>query len=271
VVVGAFGGHTPATYSGACNSTADGSLARAECNLNVYEEAVKTAQSSGVDLLVLPEYGLINGGRNCHTEATPSVGSQPCGSSSPQMSRLSCLAQTYSVALAANVITSSGGNKHITEIIYDKNGTVKATYDKHRLFPGEGGWFGWADAGPYQPTVVDLLGRKWGLVICWEGMDPTAGWGQFNSFHEQGAHDVIWSVGNTMIGGLLTGNAENIASQMNMNVVATMNLAGVGGTSVALVNSDAGEMPTSYAVLDESAVSALGYGGSAFIAYSTLV
>merc|ERR1740123_2292650 len=61
VKVATLGGHHPLSFEGSCGDTAEESVERALCNLQVYEEAVKTAQASGVDLLLLPEYGLLQG------------------------------------------------------------------------------------------------------------------------------------------------------------------------------------------------------------------
>lgn len=273
VRVGTFGGHQPATWQGACNQTADGSLARAQCNLNVYEEAAKAAQAAGIDLLVLPEYGLINGRKNCHTDVPPSVGEQPCGqegSTHAQVSRLSCIARQYNVALAANVITTRSGKKFITEIAYDKNGTVLAVYDKNRLFPGEGGWFGWAESGPFNPTVFQLFGQTWGIAICWEGMDPFAGWAQFHSFRDQGAQHILWSVGNTGTHSVLVSNARNTAEEVQMSVFGAMNEAMLGEGSTVLVDKKGANLTKATAYLDQSSLSALGYPTAAFIHHATV-
>lgn len=270
VRVGTLGGHTPASYSGACNQTADGSLARAECNLNVYEEAARTAQSRRVDLLVLPEYGLINGGGSAHREVPPSVGDQPCGlqdSAQAQVARLSCIARQYSVALAANLQTTSGGNTLITSIVYDKNGTVQAVYHKNRLFPGEGLW---ATSGPFSPSVFELFGQKWGLCICYEAMDPFAGWAQFHSFRDQGAQNILWSVGNTVWGSVLVNSAQSVAREVQMNVFGTMNVAMAWGDTTTLVGPDGRNLTRTTADLGQEALSSFGYRGSAFIHYATV-
>lgn len=268
--VGTLGGHHPGNWSGACNQTSYNSLERGICNLNIYEEAAKTAQLNGVDFLVLPEYGLI-GEAATHTEAAPAVGDHPCalqGSAHAQVSRLSCIAQRYSVALAANIITSPlSGYKFITEIVYDKWGIVKAVYDKNRLFFGEGSW---ATSGPFNPTVFELFGQKWALCICYEGLDPFAGWIQFLSFRQQGADHVLWSVGNTAIGEVLLRSARIIAEFVDMNVFASMNEAMLWGDTTALIGRSGEDLPRTSADLDQDALSNFGYGARAYINYATV-
>jgi len=263
VRVATLAGHDGGAWNGACRNTQATSLERALCNLDLYAEAVRTAGGAAADLLVLPEYGLTAGGSSAHADAVPSVGDSPCGlegTKHAQVSRLACLARQYSVALVSCLITSDrSGNKYITQVVFDKGGQVLAVYHKFDLFPGEG----WAKKGDFNPTVFELFGQKWALAICYEGIAPHipffGSWKQFDAFREQGAENILWSVGNTAIGSMLTGSARQLATRFHMNVFATMNEAMIFGDTTALIDAEGTDLPRSGAPLDGQALSALGY------------
>lgn len=86
------------------------------------------------------------------------------------------------VAIAANIFTyveddydfetqSATTHRYITEVVMDKKGTVVSYYHKHWLFPSET----MVEPGPFSPTVFDMFGERWGIVICWEGFRADIG------------------------------------------------------------------------------------------------
>lgn len=83
------------------------------------------------------------------------------------------MAKEHQVALVSNVFTESAadGTRHITDVIFDKTGKVVSTYDKNHLFPTEATVF---EPGPFKPTVVEMFGHTFGLIICYEGFWPVS-------------------------------------------------------------------------------------------------
>ena len=97
------------------------------------------------------------------------------------------MAAKYQVALATNVMTFSIPEQlhHITQIIFDNRGTVVSTYDKYHLFPTELTIF---SPGPFKPTVFEMFGITWGIIICYEGFYPsiTGDYSQMEGLMEKG-------------------------------------------------------------------------------------
>ena len=110
---------------------------------------------------------------------------------------LSCLALKHGVALATNVMTQlSNGTRHITELVYDPSGALVAYYHKYHLYlPNTMETF--VQPGPFAPTTFELFGRRWGLLICYEGVYPSVSgdWAQMDALSAQGATSFLWSVG----------------------------------------------------------------------------
>lgn len=73
---------------------------------------------------------------------------------------------------------------------------VVATYSKHHVLPiAESTWF---SAGPFAPTSFDLVGHRFGILICYEGiwpLFPGNNWAQMDALKAQGADTFVWNVG----------------------------------------------------------------------------
>ena len=160
-------------------------------------------------MLVLPEaYAL--GELNARTAFEPivAVGMVPCGRAGPVQSALSCMCAKYGVALAANIFgcRSSGtdcpkAHRRLTEVVFDKAGKLLASYDKHHLFVNE---LLVVTAGPFSPTAFDLFDRRWGILICFEGVWPILGpdgnWSQSDDLVlRQNVTELVWSIGGAIL------------------------------------------------------------------------
>jgi len=220
--VGQLTGHDPTEWS---QSALDDCLAGSTnpdagsvvCNLKIYESAIQAAAQEGIELMVFPEaYGLA-GNNVSFFEPLADIGTNPCHDMAPndddwseigtlyiQQNTLSCAAEESGVAIAANIFTyvwddydfetqSATMHRYITEVVMDKTGTVVSYYHKHWLFPSET----MVEPGPFAPTVFDMFGKKWGIVICWEGFraDIEDDWSQYDGLVEQGATSLVWSIG----------------------------------------------------------------------------
>jgi hypothetical protein len=181
-----------------------GSLDTALCNLQVFERAVAAAATDSVDLLVFPEaYALwVEPSRGGYWEPLWPSNNTACEAADPQtfplQKRLSCIAAQYRVALAYNIFASRGGAKRITEVILSSDGHVVVTYDKVHLFPVVEAQNG-ATPGVNPPTSFQLLGWRWGILICYEGVYPFVpggSWKQMDGLMAQNATHWIWSIGS---------------------------------------------------------------------------
>ena len=150
------------------------------------------------------------------------VGSTPrlTGSSSaaPQQVGLSAAAARYGVAVVVNVFVSlPNGTRRISDIVFDSNGTVLATYDKHHLFATELTTF---SSGPFEPTAFTLGGHTFGLIICYEGIYPdlTGDWSQMAALKTKRADTFLWSVGGATPLGIAGGH---MARKFNVSLVGS--------------------------------------------------
>ena len=204
--VGLLVDHTPMTCG------ASGSLETVLCNLEVYEATIAQAAAASatakVDLLILPEaYGLSAGVKKAghweplyltNTTATTTACAEADNATMPVQKAISCLARKYGVAIAYNLFAQRGGANRITEIVVDAAGGLRATYDKVHLFPiteKAGG----ATPGTNAPVTFNLLGRKWGIIICYEGLYPYVPGGNFkqmDALYADNATTWIWSIGS---------------------------------------------------------------------------
>ena len=204
VVVGVLGDHKPDGWSKSSGCTSGADLDLIECNLRVYNTTAAEAKAQGVQLLLFPEAYALAPSLSETSFSEPllgALGAVPCtaanaSASSPQQAALSCIALRNALPLAANVFTTlPNGTRHITELVYDGRGALLALYHKHHLFPTETKS---VSAGPFAPTTFELLGRTWGIIICYEGVYPvvTGDYAQMDALKRMGASAFIWSIGS---------------------------------------------------------------------------
>ena len=215
VRVGVLSGHSPSKFSNTTCTTGD-SRAQAACNLVVFEAAVATAAQNGVSMVVMPEaYALGKLGPRTVYEPVGTTGTVPCSQSTAgQVQRaLSCMAAKHGVGVAANMFGCRSASascpksqRRLTEVVFDNSGALLVSYDKHQLFANE---LLFITAGPFAPATFELLGRVWGILICYEGVWPIIGpggnWSQSDDLIlGKNATGLIWSIGGaipTAIGG----------------------------------------------------------------------
>jgi hypothetical protein len=173
---------------------------------------VAVAAQNGVEFLVMPEaYALGELGARTAFEPITAVGAVACGrAAGPVQSALSCMSTKYGVALAANIFgcRSSGADcpkphRRLTEVVFDKAGKLLVSYDKHHLFVSE---LLVVTAGPFSPTAFDLFDRRWGILICFEGVWPVLGpagnWSQSDDLVlRQNVTELVWSIGSAIPAG----------------------------------------------------------------------
>lgn len=194
--------HPNAWADGTCGDT---SFELVTCNLRLYEAALAAAGDQNVSLLLMPEgYGLgVTSSRSSYFEEWIAVvGSTPrlTGNSSmaPQQVGLSAAAARSGVALVVNLcLMLPNGTRRISDVVFDSNGTILATYDKHHLFATELTTF---SRGPFKPTTFTLGGHTFGLIICYEGIYPdlTGDWSQMLALKSKHADTFLWSVGGAI-------------------------------------------------------------------------
>ena len=212
VRVGVLSGHDPSKFRNR-TCTAGDSRSQAQCNLAVFDAALAVAAQHGVDMVVLPEaYALGALGPKTAFEPVAGDGTVACGRPSrPVQSALSCMSANYGVAVAANLFgcRSSAADcpkaeRRLTEVVFSKTGELVVSYDKHHLFPNE---LLEVTAGPFGPTAFSLLGRRWGILICFEGVWPIIGvggnWSQSDDLVlRQNVTELVWSIGGVIPAGL---------------------------------------------------------------------
>ena len=237
VAVASLGGHTAdAWVSG--SKCIDSTLAeKIKCNLGVYESAISRSSVEGAKLIALPEaYGVMGHRKdeNKYFEEMASfVGNNPCGNAtlspiSPQQYHLSCFAKKYRIAVASNIfVRLQNETRRIQEIVFDPNGTVLASYSKIHLFPTEKKW---ASKGPFRPTSFDYMGRRWGLLVCYDGVYPFVhnDWSELDALKAQGVETIVWSVGSMVPIATVGGK---IAKRYNVSLVISEDVSAITGAS----------------------------------------
>lgn len=152
-------------------------------NLDAYAAAVVAGAAAGMELLVLPEFGLFgSAGLSSRaaavpfSEVVPSVAAMaesslvPCGNASfapyPIMQTLSCLAQRYGVVIVANMIDApdSTGDLYNTALVLAADGSLVTKYWKSHP------WYTHIFTKPPAPDIVSFasLGTRFGLFICFD-------------------------------------------------------------------------------------------------------
>ncbi|XP_077208668.1 pantetheinase-like [Paroedura picta] len=157
-------------------------------NLDVLEEAIKTAAALGSHIIVLPEDGIYGWVFKRETLypylediPDPQVNWIPCtdpqrfGSTEVQ-ERLSCMARNYSIYVVANMgdkkscnstdpkCPKDGHYQYNTDVVYDPEGKFLARYHKYNLFEVETPYFDFAK----DPQFVNFntsFGR-FGIITC---------------------------------------------------------------------------------------------------------
>lgn len=197
--VGVLSLHEPKLWSNStCRENANSLSA---CNLRLYQLAA--AANSGAHLLLFPEaYGL--SGEVGGFEPLVSEGrSVPCSQSSesaPSQAAMSCAAREHNVTIVANFfVLLANGTRRIAGVAFEAgSGRVLATYFKHHLFPTE--VLHGVRPGPFAPTSFVAEGRRWGLLICYEGLyaELFHDWSQIAALKAGGADAILWSIGSMM-------------------------------------------------------------------------
>lgn len=215
------------------------------CNAEVFGQAIATAADDAVDLLVFPEaYALSRPSRDGYWEnlfgSDSSSRANACNSADPLLyplqKQLSCLAAKHSVALAYNIFASRNGSNRITEIVVDNSGTLLTTYDKVHLFPVLEAAHG-ATPGTNPPTTFTLLGQRFGIIICYEGVYPWlpgGSWSQMEDLKAQNATSWIWSIGSSIP---IQSAASKLANKFGVNIVATQDKSWAGAGEIICSDS----------------------------------
>lgn len=116
------------------------------------------AAGQGADLLITPEMFL--SGYNIGVQAVTAA------AGNVDRARLSAIARDNDIALLVGLPELADGGVYNSCILFDRTGTVRATYRKTHLFGDlDHDQFSPGDA---LPQVVDLNGWKVGLAICYD-------------------------------------------------------------------------------------------------------
>jgi len=191
-----------------CYNVPAGTEAFVRCNIQVYQSQLKVAASNPYDLAGLVVFsdadglwGSVDSGSFFEAFSSP-VGSSPCDdaneSVAPVQVAMSCATRYANTTAVVNMyVVMPDGKKYINDIVYGPTGKVVASYAKHLLSSAEASIF---TAGPFAPTVFTLPNYPMhivALLIGNEGTEPlaTGDWAQFDSFAQQGAGFLAWSMG----------------------------------------------------------------------------
>lgn len=283
VTVAVLAGHNPTSWaddSGGCSAAKGQTLF--ECNLKVYTAAVATAAEKGVQMLVFPEsYGFGNfalptdyyeplddavlGTALCNGPAAWDI-----GPASAQVA-LACAAKEHVVAVVVNIPSvATDGKRQLTELVFNTKGVLVSLYHKNKLFPTETATG--ITPGPYKPTTFEMFGWRWGILICYEGLQPfvplIGSFDQMDALVEQGATAFVWSVGGTL--GCLEAIAARISSKYGVYVVSTEDYSPQGsGYDYAAITDSTGTKASSTDSPVEG-LQALGYTRNAFVQVAVL-
>merc|ERR1712048_265141 len=121
--------------------------------------------------------------------------------------------------MGTNLFTQlTNHSRRITEIVFDTKGTVVAIHDKIHLVPiVEASLF---EPGPFQAPTFELFNRRWGILICYEGVYPfvSRDFSQMQGMVDQGATAFVWSVGGMVP---LATFSKQIAAEFKVSMVAS--------------------------------------------------
>ena len=90
--------------------------------------------------------------------------------------------------------------KHHPFPIFEGQSSLSSSTRHHLLTPSRISTLGAITAGPFDPTVFDLLGHRFGIVVCYEGLYPflTGDFSQMDKLVAMNASSFVWSVGGAM-------------------------------------------------------------------------
>jgi len=270
--ISVLSGHT--AHSWQSNSSCSNSKSLVLCNIFLYRAAIEAAATGGSKIIVLPEaYGQEDLGRSTFFETLIShQNSNPCedGSASadihPQQFQMSCAAKQSNITVVANIFTKlSNGSHRITEVVYGDDGAVLAVYHKHRVFLSEKIY---VESGPYTPTVFQVYGATFGILICWEGVYPFI-FRDFTQINDlvtnQKADALVWSVGE--VPKIMRWSGSSMAKKFQIPVLGTV----VGGPSkVFNSRGEAEEVEVGKFAEDNKELEGKGYIGNAEILHVDL-
>ena len=269
--VGVLGDHKPSAWDKGTPCLSGSDVDLINCNLKVFNVTASEAAAQGVELLIFPEAYALAPELSPTSFSEPLVGTLggvPCATTSavtsPQQVALSCMAHTHAMPIAANVFTTlPNGTRHITELVYDDAGAVLAVYHKHHLFPTESKS---VQPGPFAPTTFQLHGRKWGLIICYEGVypDATGDWSQMDALKQMGAEGFVWSVGSTIPVGTAS---KQLAKKFDVSVGTSIDGSLIDSAG-AVVAADG--KPSVYVDTPLAGLTTMGYSAKALLRVGTL-
>jgi predicted amidohydrolase len=276
VKVGVLSNHKSEAWESS-TSCGDSNEALVKCNLKMYEKVLQTAAATNLSFVTFPEGYTLGANTDKSDYFEPfdlatAVGTTPCGgmneTQQPVLVALSCSAKQFKVAAAVNVFTvDPNGKDHITEIIIDGSGKMITAYHKHILFATEKKVI---TPGPFNPTTFVLFERRWGIIICYEGIYPSVSgdWAQLDALAKQNATAFIWSVGGT--GGTMKHNAEKIAKKYKVQVVASEGYDALSRKGSAFIMGAGGKEVPSAANTPIAGLAALGYTASPFLRHADI-
>lgn len=102
----------------------------------------------------------------------------------------------HNLTIVANLFVAlPNSSRRIAEVAFDGGtGAVLGLYFKHKLFPTEKRL---VQPGPFAPTSFVANGRRWGMLICYEGLyaELMHDWRQIDGLADAGAEVILWSIG----------------------------------------------------------------------------
>lgn len=127
------------------------------------------------------------------------------------------------------------GTHRIQEVVYDASGVVVSTYAKIRVIPGIESF---ASDGPFTPTVFELNNRRYGILVCNDGVYPyyTGDFSEVDALKKMGADTIVWSVGSFVPIAHLSSLS---AKKYKWNVIVSEDVSPVTGPdSATIIGSD---------------------------------
>jgi len=253
----------PATYSGGVYGNCSMQ------NIAAIKDGIVTAAETGADMIVLME-GYAFNSYPTPTNLEPlmaikgqSMCTEEVKANAPAQYMMSCTAAENKIAVSGNVFVSlpegycqepycysdtchddqegtlAAGtlrgtgkgtcNNRIMEIVYDNTGVVVALYAKYHLFPTD---LDFAVTGGWNPTVFEMFGHKFGILICYDGLWPYVfhNFSEFDALKAMGADTFVWSIGADLP---IDFFSKKTARKMEVNMVASESVSGTRTGGVA--------------------------------------